>query len=126
MSATLSLMLIAEHETGISKVSSWLSRNAYPPLGAAGSSRSRPRVLLMTSLPNVSHLPTRLAFHDALVSFCKNYNSDSCPLIIIHSDSGSSGKAEASWMDRNSAGSEGVLEVVGRTVFDGPWSAEIK
>lgn len=80
----------------------------------------------MTSLPNVSHVPTRLAFHQALLGFCKSYNSSSCPLIIVHSDAGSGGKAEASWMDRDSGGSESVLDVVGRDVFDGPWSAEIK
>lgn len=80
----------------------------------------------MTSLPNISHIPTRLAFHQALLGFCKSYNSGSCPLIIVHSDAGSGGKAEASWMDRESGDSQSVLDVVGREVLDGPWSAEIK
>lgn len=118
--------LMVEHESGIGKVASWLSRNAYPSLDASGPSKSRPRALLMTSLPNIGHIPTRLAFHEALLGFCKSYNQDSCPLIVVHSDSGSSGKAEASWMDRDSGGSESILDVVGRKVFDGPWSAEIK
>lgn len=117
---------MTEHESGIGKVAMWLSRNAYPSLSTAGSSKTRPRALLMTALPNISHIPTRLAFHQALAAFCKNYSSNSCPLIIIHSDAGSSGKAEASWMDRDSGGSETTVDVVGREVLDGPWSAEIK
>lgn len=80
----------------------------------------------MTSLPNIGHLPTRAAFHEALQSFCKSFSTASCPLIIVHSDAGSGGRAEESWMDRERGGHQGLMEVVGREVKDGPWCTEIE
>ena len=80
----------------------------------------------MTSLPNLTHLPTREAFHEALLQFCKSYATTSSPLIIVHSDAGSSGRAEESWMDRERGGREGVLELVGKEVKNGPWATEVE
>jgi cell cycle checkpoint protein len=82
--------------------------------------------MLMTSLPNIGHMPTREAFHAALLSFCKTYSSASSPLVIVHSDSGSGGRAEESWMGRDRSGHEGPLEILGREVKDGPWLTEIE
>lgn len=115
----------------MTKLSSFLLRHSYAPLNLSTASPggrispARPRVLLMTSLPNISHLPTREAFHAALLEFCQTYTPSSCPLIIVHSDAGSGGKAEESWMDRDRGGREGALELLGREVKDGPWCTEI-
>lgn len=82
--------------------------------------------MLMTSLPNLGHLPTREAFHATLLSLCQTFNSSSCPLIIVHSDSGSGGRAEESWMDRERGGRESSADVVGNDVKLGPWCAEVE
>ena len=123
--------LTTDRESPINKLSSFLLRHAYQPLtlstqGSNSTRPARPRVLLMTSLPNLTHLPTREAFHDALLQFCKSYSTTSSPLVIVHSDAGSSGRAEESWMDRERGGREGVLEVVGKDVKNGPWATEIE
>lgn len=47
-------------------------------------------------------------------------------MIIVHSDAGSGGRAEESWMDRDRGGREGSVEVLGRAVRDGPWCHEIE
>lgn len=111
----------------MSKLSSFLNRQSYQPLALSSqSSRSnKPRALLLTSVPNISHIPTREAFHAALLDFCRSYTSASCPLIVVHSDSGNSGRAEDSWMDRDRSGREGALEVLGKEVKDGPWCQEV-
>ncbi|ORY20600.1 Rad17 cell cycle checkpoint protein-domain-containing protein [Naematelia encephala] len=124
-----------ERESSMSKMSSFLSRHSYAPLNMSSQSSvssssqrtapERPRVLLLTALPNTSHLPTREAFHAALLQFCKTFTSTSCPLIIVHSDAGSGGRAEESWMDRDRGGREGAVELLGKDVRDGPWCTEI-
>lgn len=122
----------ADRESAMSKLSSFLLRHSYAPLNLSTassggrSSPARPRVLLMTSLPNITHQPTREAFHAALLEFCQTYTPSSCPLIIVHSNAGSGGKAEESWMDRDRGGREGALELLGREVKDGPWCTEIE
>jgi cell cycle checkpoint protein len=121
--------LMLERESPVAKVSAFLSRHSFAPLNtSSGSSQreQRPRVLLMTSLPNLTHFPTRDAFHSALLEFCKNYSSSASPLVIIHSDAGMGGRAEESWMERAKGGREGALEVVGKDIKDGPWYTEIE
>lgn len=123
-----------ERESSISKFSSFLSRNSYPSLNLSQSplssssrsvSQSRPRLILLTALPNLTHLPTRDAFHEALLTFCQTFTHSSCPMIIIHSDAGSGGRAEESWMDRDKGGREGAVDLVGKDVKNGPWCQEI-
>nr|XP_031861175.1 uncharacterized protein CI109_003536 [Kwoniella shandongensis]KAA5528247.1 hypothetical protein CI109_003536 [Kwoniella shandongensis] len=121
-----------ERESSMTKFTSFLSRHAYPTLSLSSQSSSsqscppvKPRIILLTSLPNLSHLPTRDAFHAALLDFCRTFTSSSCPIIIVHSDAGSGGRAEESWMDRERGGREGALELVGKDVKDGPWCQEI-
>lgn len=128
--------MLVERESAMSKLSSFLSRNSYRPLemsmsdpgssSQSSSQSSRPRILLLTALPNISHLPTREAFHSMLSQFCQNYSSTSCPLIVIHSEAGSGGRAEENWMDRERGGREGALELLGREVKDGPWCQELR
>jgi cell cycle checkpoint protein len=128
------LKVKVDRESSMTKLSSFLSRHSYAPLALSdqhsSSSRSKirdqPRLLLLTSLPNLTHLPTRQAFHSALLSFCQTYTSASCPLVIVHSEAGSGGKAEESWMNRDRGGREGALELVGREVRDGPWCQEVE
>lgn len=83
-------------------------------------------MLLMTSLPNLSHLPTREGFHAALLQFCKSFNASSCPLIIVHSDAGAGGRAEESWRDRDRGGLEGAADLVGKDVMGTAWCQEIE
>ncbi|GMK55142.1 hypothetical protein CspeluHIS016_0201980 [Cutaneotrichosporon spelunceum] len=113
-------------ESNLNKLTSFLSRNSYAPLPTGRPSHpSRPRVLLMTSLPNLSHLPTREGFHAALHHFCKNFAATTCPLIIVHSDAGSGGRAEESWRERDRGGLESAADLVGREVMGTAWCAEI-
>ncbi|WVW82874.1 hypothetical protein I302_104886 [Kwoniella bestiolae CBS 10118] len=120
-----------DRESSISKFSSFISRHSYPSLSMSSqhtssqSSATKPRLILLTSLPNLSHIPTREAFHSSLLTFCQTFTSLSCPMVIIHSDAGSGGRAEESWMERDRGGREGSLEVLGREVRDGPWCQEI-
>ncbi|WVQ69872.1 uncharacterized protein L199_008094 [Kwoniella botswanensis] len=120
-----------ERESSISKFSSFISRSSYPSLSMSTQRTSsqptavKPRLILLTSLPNLSHIPTRESFHSSLLTFCQAFNSLSCPMVIIHSDAGSGGRAEESWMERDRGGREGSLEVLGREVRDGPWCQEI-
>ncbi|KIY34336.1 cell cycle checkpoint protein [Cryptococcus gattii E566] len=118
-----------ERESSISKFSSFLSRNSYPSLNLSQSpsssssrsvSQSRPRLILLTALPNLTHLPTRDAFHVALLTFCQTFTHSSCPMIIIHSDAGSGGRAEEGWMDRDKGGRERVVNIIGQDVKNGP------
>ena len=119
----------------MSKMSAFLSRHCYTPLSlsqhrtfsvSGGTTRDRPRILLLTSLPNLTNQLTRQAFHTALLSFCYTYTSASCPLVIVHSDAGSSGTAEESWMDRDRGGREAARDLVGNDVKDGPWCQEVE
>lgn len=96
-----------------SKFIGFLSRSAYQSLKLAepssaaehhqpampddASSKSS-KILLITSLPNLSHLPTRQTFQQALLDYTKSFTSTSCPLVIIVPDAGSSGAAEESWI----------------------------
>ena len=82
-------------------------------------------MLLITSLPNLSHGSTKEAFHSALAAFARTYSANSAPLIIVHSDNGSRGAAEESWRDRDRTSRDGALEVLGKEVMEGPWSTEI-
>ncbi|OCF36625.1 hypothetical protein I316_01877 [Kwoniella heveanensis BCC8398] len=114
-----------ERESSMSKFTSFLSRHSFPsmtfsPNSAISSQTAKPRIILLTALPNLSHLPTREAFHAALLNFCQDFESSSCPMIIVHSDAGAGGRAEESWMDRERGGREGSLEMLGRDVKDGP------
>ncbi|BEJ12354.1 hypothetical protein CspHIS471_0208140 [Cutaneotrichosporon sp. HIS471] len=114
-------------ESGLNKLTSFLSRNSYAPLPTTGLSRPpRPRVLLMTSLPNLSHYPTREGFHTALLQFCKSFTSTTCPLVIVHSDAGAGGRAEESWRERDRGGLESAADLVGREVMGTAWCAEIE
>ncbi|KAK6903145.1 hypothetical protein I203_108408 [Kwoniella mangroviensis CBS 8507] len=120
-----------DRESSISKFSSFISRSSYPSLSMSSQrtpsqpTAVKPRLILLTSLPNLSHIPTRESFHSSLLTFCQTFNSLSCPMVIIHSDAGSGGRAEESWMERDRGGREGSLEVLGREVRDGPWCQEI-
>ncbi|WWC69257.1 uncharacterized protein I206_103195 [Kwoniella pini CBS 10737] len=120
-----------DRESAISKFNSFISRNSFPSLSmssqltSAQSQNIKPRIILLTALPHLSHMPTREAFHASLLTFCQNFNKLSCPMVIVHSDAGSGGRAEESWMDRERGGREGSLEVLGREVRDGPWCQEI-
>lgn len=80
----------------------------------------------MTSLPNLSHLPTREGFHSALLQFCKSFTSTTCPLIIVYSDAGAGGRAEESWRERDRGGLESAADLVGRDVMGTAWCAEIE
>jgi cell cycle checkpoint protein len=104
----------------------FLSRNTYAalPLSASPSTptpttpssstpsrpSSKPRLLLLTSLPNLSHYPTRETFHQSLLTYAREFRSTSCPLVIIVPDVGQMGAAEESWSVRK-AGGEGVWDV---------------
>ncbi|CAK9784093.1 hypothetical protein CC85DRAFT_268159 [Cutaneotrichosporon oleaginosum] len=113
-------------ESSLNKLTSYLSRNSYVPLPTDGLLRpSRPRVLLMTSLPNLSYLPTREGFHTAILQFCETYTPTACPLVIVHSDAGAGGRAEESWRERDRGGLETAADLVGREVLNTPWCAEI-
>ena len=94
--------------------------------GSKSQDNHRPRLILLTGLPNLTHLPTRDAFHAALLSFCQSFTTASCPLVIVHSDAGSGGRAEESWLDRDRGGREGSLELLGKAVKEGPWCTEIE
>ena len=128
---------LADRESPMSKLSAFLMRNAFKPLSLSSQSSSspssskklkkpRPRVLVLTSLPNLSHQPTKDAFHNLLLQFCQAYTPSSCPLVIVHSSAGSSGRAEESWMDRDRAGRDSLFDIVGREVKDGPWCREVE
>lgn len=124
-----------ERESPITKLSTFLSRNDYTSLSLSSSpsasssssstSAARPRVLLITALPNISHGPTKEAFHSTLAAFARTYTPQSSPLIIVHSEVGNRGAAEESWRDRDRGGRDGALAVLGREVMEGPWSTEI-
>ncbi|WWC89761.1 uncharacterized protein L201_004687 [Kwoniella dendrophila CBS 6074] len=120
-----------DRESSMSKFTSFISRHAYPSLSMSSqntsshSTNNKPRIILLTALPNLSHIPTRESFHSSLLTFCQTFTSLSCPMVIVHSDAGSGGRAEESWMERDRGGREGSLEVLGRDVRDGPWCQEI-
>jgi cell cycle checkpoint protein len=117
----------SDRESSMSKLASFMSRQSFTPLNLGGTdSHSRPRMLLLTSLPNLSHEPTRDNFHALLKHFCKSYSPSSIPMIIIHSDAGSSGTAEISWMERDRSRGDSVLKIVGRDIKEGPWCQEIE
>ena len=118
----------SDRESATSKLVSFLSRHTYAPLelSATPAKKKRRRVLLLTGLPNLSHLPTRQAFHAALLDFSRTYSPSGSPLIIVHSDSGSGGRAEESWMDRERGGREGAVEVVGKDVLNSPYCLQVE
>jgi cell cycle checkpoint protein len=107
----------------MSKLSSFLSRHAYAPLEFASRSDHRPRrrLLLMSSLPNLSHPATRQAFYAALQDFAQSFQSQSCPLVIIASASGDGGRAAESWMERDRAESD-----IGKEIRDSAWCRTIE
>jgi cell cycle checkpoint protein len=118
-----------------SKFVGFLSRNAYNPLALANTAPtpstsqhsnipavSQPRILLLTSLPNLSHLPTRQTFHQALMDYTKSFTSTSCPLVIVVPDAGNSGAAEESWIGADSSGDGAwdLRSVIGKDLVENP------
>lgn len=133
----------AERESLTSKLITFLSRNSYSSLPVAGTGASqsssttprdptttlpvitKPRLLLITSLPNLSHYPTRQAFHNALLDYSRTYSSNSCPLVVVIPDVGQSGAAEEPWSNKAGAGSSNdgawdLKSVVGEAVLASP------
>jgi cell cycle checkpoint protein len=132
---------IAAREGLTSKMLSFLSRNRYSslPLNAvdsrsiAYSQRGRTsqhdsghppaaprRLMLLSSLPNLSSPTTRQVFQAALLEYAQSYTPGSCPLVIIVSDTGSAGRAETSWMDRGGDGEWDVRSVIGKDLMAHP------
>ncbi|KAJ9123972.1 hypothetical protein QFC22_000763 [Naganishia vaughanmartiniae] len=132
-----------ERESLNSKFVGFLSRNAYQPLSlgvqsttlkdsqkeiavssqaTSSKSTSPPRILLFTSLPNLSHIPTREIFQRALADYTKSYSTTSCPLVIIVPDAGSSGAAEESWngADRGGETNWDLRTVLGKELMTNP------
>jgi cell cycle checkpoint protein len=89
---------------------------------ASLKSANPPRILLFTSLPNLSHVPTREVFQRALIDYTKSYSTTSCPLVIIVPDAGSSGAAEESWngADRGGEASWDLRTVLGKDLTASP------
>ncbi|WVQ71805.1 hypothetical protein IAR50_001347 [Cryptococcus sp. DSM 104548] len=121
-----------ERESSISKFASFIDRDTSSlslssSRAALPQKKARPRIILLTALPNLSHPKTMEGFHTSLLRFCKKFSTSSCPMVIIHSDAGQSGRAEESWMDaaRDRGGRERGLEVLGKEIKDGPWCQEI-
>lgn len=110
-------------ESAASKLSSFLARHAYAPLSFASTSQPKPkrRLLVMSSLPNLSHPASREAFQSALLQFAQSFQSQSCPLVIISSASGDGGRAEESWMDRD-RGETGI----GKEIKDSAWCQTVE
>lgn len=118
-----------------SKFVGFLSRNAYNPLSltttssAPSTSQSstipatnQTRILLLTSLPNLSHLPTRQTFHQALLDYTKSFTSTSCPLVIIVPDAGHGGAAQESWVGAGNGGDAvwDLRSVIGQDLIVNP------
>lgn len=118
-----------------SKFVGFLSRNAYNPLALTNTAPApstsphsnipavnQSRILLLTSLPNLSHLPTRQTFHQALMDYTKSFTSTSCPLVIVVPDAGSSGAAEESWIGADSGGDGAwdLRSVIGKELVENP------
>jgi cell cycle checkpoint protein len=96
-----------------------------PSQTPATGSTTNPRLLLITSLPNLSHYPTRQAFHGALLDFTRDYSPNSSPLVMVIPDVGHSGAAEEPWSarggaDNSSDGAWDLKSVVGEAVLASP------
>ncbi|TYJ56703.1 hypothetical protein B9479_002634 [Cryptococcus floricola] len=121
-----------ERESSISKFASFIDRDTSS-LSLSSSrtttpqKKARARIILLTALPNLSHPKTMEGFHASLLRFCQRFSTNSCPMVIIHSDAGQSGRAEESWMDatRDRGGRERGLEILGKGIKDGAWCQEI-
>lgn len=142
---TLTAICQPERESLNNKLVGFLSRNAYQPLSLAVKSSTSipkvseketsvvspatsskytnpPRILLFTSLPNLSHIPTRETFQRALIDYTKSYSATSCPLVIIVPDAGTSGAAEESWIgaDRGGEANWDLRNVLGKDLTANP------
>ncbi|ODN98425.1 cell cycle checkpoint protein [Cryptococcus wingfieldii CBS 7118] len=121
-----------ERESSISKFASFIDRDTSSlslssSRTATPQKKARARIILLTALPNLSHPKTMEGFHASLLRFCQRFSTNSCPMVIIHSDAGQSGRAEDSWMDasRDRGGRERGLEILGKGIKDGAWCQEI-
>ena len=115
-----------------SKMLSFLSRNRYESLSLGDQSSSSQhrsstathgsphRLLLLSSLPNLSSPSVRHAFQTALLDYASSYTSASCPLVIIVSDAGAGGRAETSWMSRLDDVEWDARSVVGKGLMAHP------
>ncbi|ODO10847.1 hypothetical protein I350_01446 [Cryptococcus amylolentus CBS 6273] len=115
-----------ERESSISKFASFIDRDTSSlslssSRTATPQKKARARIILLTALPNLSHPKTMEGFHASLLRFCQRFSTNSCPMVIIHSDAGQSGRAEESWMDatRDRGGRERGLEILGKDIKDG-------
>lgn len=96
-----------EREGLTRKLSTFLSRQNYNRLSVknsepstSASQSSRPRLLFISSLPNVSSRYMRQAFQISLLEFARTHGPKSSPLIVVIPDSGQQGAAEESWSRR--------------------------
>lgn len=89
----------------------FMTRSAYPSLALNSDDsleqqtemkESKPRVMVMRSLPNMSHQATRSAFEKALLEFSDLSSSSGSALVIVVSDIGQSGAAEEPWSIKQS------------------------
>jgi hypothetical protein len=117
-----------------SKMLSFLSRNRYESLSLGDNQPSSSqqqrsstathgsphRLLLLSSLPNLSSPSVRQAFQTALLDYASSYTSASCPLVIIVSDAGASGRAETSWSSRLDDVEWDARSVVGKGLMAHP------
>lgn len=121
-----------------SRLTAFLSRHAYPSLSLSNESSSSSsssqtpysstarKLLLIDDLPNISHLTTREAFQASLLEFATAWTPESCPLVIIITDAGVSGRAQESWMDHRRGEEWNVRGVLGREVGDGVFTRVVR
>lgn len=111
------------------KLTTFLARGAYAPLpvGIGESSKAtlqRPRLLLMSSLPNISSDVVRLHFRQSLLDFAKSHGPTHNPLIVVIPEAGQHGVAEDAWSSRDA--SWDIRAVAGAEVIAHPAVAVVE
>lgn len=112
------------------KLTTFLGRGAYAPLsvGAGESSKAvaRPRLLLMSSLPNIGSDVVRQHFQQALLDFAKSHGPTHNPLIIVIPEAGQHGAAEDAWSNRDRDGGWDLRTIAGPEVLAHPAVATVE
>jgi hypothetical protein len=101
-----------------------------PPLTPVPESSGlyRRRLILIEDLPNITHLQTRTAFHDALLRFLETKTAVGTPLVIILSDEGRRvADISSSNFSRNEAFIKfEIRSVLPRSLLDSRYSTELR
>lgn len=90
------------------------------------SSTTTARVILLEDLPNVLHDSVRRAFHMALSTIVERHVAESCPIVLIVSDTGLRGEGGDELTSERVDNAVNIRTVLPPELLQGPFVTQVK